>query len=196
MAYTTTAQVREYLKIDSTDGDALIARLIAAAQRKIDTFTKTTFEVAAQTTRYFDAIRDVENRELMFDTDLVSITTLTNKADSAAASETWGASEYVLFPTNSSPKYKIVLRDSSEKDFDYVTSPEEAIAIAGSWGFSAAAPADITQITIRLVGYYFRQKDAGIYDVQVIPDAGIITVPQGLPRDVREDLFPYVYRGF
>ncbi len=196
MAYTTTAQVREYLKIDSSADDALLARLITAAQRKIDQFTRTTFEVLAQTTRHFDAIRDVEDRELMFDTDLVSITTLTNKADSAAASETWGASEYVLFPTNSSPKYKIRLRDSSEKDFDYVVSPEEAIAIAGSWGFSAAALADITHITNRLVGYYYRQRDAGIFDVQVVPDAGVITVPQGLPADVRQDLFPYVYRGF
>jgi len=196
MAYTTTAQVREYLKIDTTIDDALLARLITAAQRKIDQFTKTTFEVSAQTTRYFDAIRDVEDRGLMLDTDLVSITTLTNKADSAAASETWGASEYVLLPTNSSPKYKVQLRDSSDKDFDYGDSPEEAIAIAGSWGFSGSVPDDITHIAVRLVAYYYDQRDSGVFVTQVIPEAGVITVPQGLPADVREDLFPYQYRGF
>lgn len=195
MAYATVDDVREYLKIDTTADDALFTSLVARVQGDIDLYCKRTFEGAAAT-RYYDAIRDVEGRELMLDEDLLAITTFTNKADSAAASETWGSSEYVLLPTNMTPKYKVRLRDSSDKDFDYAVSPEEAIAITGTWGFSNSAPDEIVDAAVRWVAFKYRQRDAGVFDVQVIPDAGIVMVPQGMPADVKLILTPLIRREF
>jgi hypothetical protein len=42
-----------------------------------------------------------------------------------------------------------------------------------------------------LAGYYYRQKDAGVFDTTAIPDMGVIQVPQGIPRDVQLILNPY-----
>ena len=195
MAYTTSTAAKTYLKIDSTADNALLTSLIARAQAAIDRVCARSFEATAAT-RYYDVIRDVQGRELMLDEDLIAVTTLTNKADSASVSETWGSSEYVLLPTNTTPKYKVMLKDNSTKDWDYGDSPERAISITGSWGFATTPPADIVHATIRLTSYYYRQKDAGVFDVQVIPDAGVVTVPQGMPADVKLILAPYIRRVF
>jgi hypothetical protein len=44
---------------------------------------------------------------------------------------------------------------------------------------------------VRLVAYMYAQKDASIFDVTAYPDAGVLMVPQGMPRDVRETLDRY-----
>ena len=41
----------------------------------------------------------------------------------------------------------------------------------------------------------YRQKDASVFDTTAIPDQGVIVSPQGIPRDVRLMLDPYVRRS-
>jgi hypothetical protein len=65
------------------------------------------------------------------------------------------------------------------------------VEISGKWAYSTTPPADIEHACIRLVGYYYRQKDAQVFDVTVIPEAGAITIPKGIPDDVKKILLPY-----
>jgi len=97
----------------------------------------------------------------------------------------------VLRPSSGPPYRQIVLKASSGLIWTYVDDPEDAISITGSWGYSASAPPDIVQATLRLAAYMYRQKDAQVYDVSAEPSAGVITVPQGIPRDVRLTLDSY-----
>ena len=39
--------------------------------------------------------------------------------------------------------------------------------------------------------FKYRQKDAQVFDVTAVPDAGVITVPQGIPADVKRILRSY-----
>ena len=65
------------------------------------------------------------------------------------------------------------------------------VSVLGAWGYSTSPPDDIVHACIRLAGYYYRQKDAQVFDVTAVPDAGIITIPQGIPADVKLILDKY-----
>lgn len=62
--------------------------------------------------------------------DLLAVTTLTNDG------ETIAASEYVLRPANRYPHYEVRLKASSNRTWDYSTDIEDAISIAGAWGYA------------------------------------------------------------
>ncbi len=196
MAYTTKGAVKTYLNVSSSGDDDLITVLIARAQAKIDEKTHRTFE-GTSATRYYNVLRDVDgNRTLWLDEDLISVTTLTNMADSAGAAETWGSGEYVLLPYNESPKYAIQLLDKSNKDWQYADTPEQSISVEGTWGYTDTPADDIIHATIRLTAYYYRQKDTTVFETTVFPEAGVITVPTGIPKDVRETMEHYRKRDF
>lgn len=190
MAYCTAADVKTYLGISETDDDALITQLVTAAQQAIDTHCNRTFEAAADSTRNFSVEHDVDGRTVWLDEDLADITTVTSNADGSSP-DVIPSTDYVTKPRNRTPYYAIVLKTSSDDDWDYADDPEDGITIEGKWAYSETAPDDIKQWCIRLASYYYRQKDAQVFDVTAVPEAGVITVPQGLPADVRQGLRHY-----
>ena len=46
-----------------------------------------------------------------------------------------------------------------------------------------------------MASYFYRQKDAQVFDVTATPELGTITVPAGIPADVRILLDPYRRRS-
>jgi len=189
MAYTTTALVKTYAGISSTGDDTLIGTLVTRAQAVIDLFTQRTFE-SATATRRFTVGEDTDGSWLYFDADICSITTVTNKAD-ATTTETISSTEYVTQPRNTTPYFAIKILDGANKYWDYATDPEMGVTVAGNWAYSTAAPNTIVQAATRLATYFYKQRDADVFDVTALPDAGVITVPQGIPADVKLMLAPY-----
>lgn len=186
MAYTNAATVKTYLGVSGTGDDTLIGALVTRAQSIIDRYCGRTFEASANTTRYFDPTRDVIGQTLFFDRDCCSIGTVTNGDSSTVAS-----TSYVTEPRNETPYYAITLLASKGLWWTYSDDPENAISISAKWAYSATAPDDIVQAATRLAGYLYRQRDSGVFDVTASPELGIVTVPQGIPRDVAIILAPY-----
>jgi hypothetical protein len=118
--------------------------------------------------------------------DLCQITTVTNGDGTTVA-----ASAYVTNPRNETPWYGLRFKLNSGLYWTFDADPENAISIAGRWAYSVTAPSDIVQATVRMAAYLYRQKDTGTFDVTAIPGAGVIEVPQGMPRDVAKTLEPY-----
>lgn len=185
MAYATLAEIKIYRGIATTNtvDDAILTSCLTRAQEQIDVYCDRTFEATATSTRYFDAVRDVssDGRTLYLDADLAEVTTITNGTAVAVT-------KYVTVPVNSTPYREIRLKQSAGELFTYSSDPESAISVRGKWAYSTKAPADIVQATIRLAAYMYAQKDASIFDVTAFPGEGVMTVPQGIPRDVREIL--------
>lgn len=180
MSYITLADLKSYLGISSEDDDVLLEALIASAQKAIDTYTNRTFEASLDESRYFDYEADVEGRILYLDEDLCSITkVITNAIDEIPQDE------YVTHPRNGTPYFAIEILSSSGYNWSYVDDPQVGIEVVGKWAWSETAPEDIAHATKRLAAYFYRQKDAGVFDTTAIPDAGVIQIPQGIPRDVR-----------
>lgn len=192
MTYASIAELKIYKDISGGADDALLESLIARAQQAIDTYTHRTFAASADTTRYFTVGEDTDGDVLWFDEDICSITTVTTDADGDA--DVVSSANYVTMPRNRTPYYGIKLLSSSSFDWTYTDDPEAGISVTGKWGYSTAAPDDIKQACVRWSAYMYAQKDAQVFDVTAIPDAGVIQVPQGIPADVRMILEPYVKR--
>ncbi len=129
------------------------------------------------------------------DRDLLTITTLTNGDD---ASTVIPNTEYWLTDANGGrnygpPYHGIRLKVDSTYSWEFDT--DYWVSVLGTWGYSTTAPNDIVHACIRLAAYYYRQKDAQVFDVTAMPEQGQMVIPQGIPRDVERLLGPYVRMG-
>lgn len=189
--YTTLVLLKAYLGITSsdTDDDALIEDCVERASRVIDSYTRRKFYGTTETRKY-DGVGPHLDGTLMFvDADLISVTTLTNGDATEISSD-----DYVLVPSNVTPKYGIKLKSDAGISWTYSGSYDEAISVAGSWGHNATGshPDDIGQACIRLSAMFYRQKDTTAPIDQVSVSAtGVALIPGGMPRDVGVFLKPY-----
>lgn len=186
MAYTTTSEVKAYLGITPTGDDTLIGNLITRAAVIIDAYTGRTFE-AVTATKYF-TVDDTNGQELpLWGYDLLAVTTLTN-GDAVVIA----GADYKLFPRNDNPKWLIRLDES--KSWAWSDGDSE-ISVAGTWGYSATAPADIVHACIRLTAFLYKQKDTSAdIDRPMITGDGVTIMPSGLPSDVQKLLDRYKRR--
>lgn len=189
MAYVTLANFKLYRGITSSKDDVLIDLLLDRATAQIESYCDRVFAApTTAATRYYDAVRDVsdDRRTLYLDEDLCSITTVVN-----GDGETVATTHYTTEPRNQTPYHSLRMTWLSDADWTWDDAPEDAIQINGRWGYATSAPADIQHATIRLAAYLYAQKDASTFDTTVYADAGMMTVPQGLPKDVRIIVDPY-----
>lgn len=188
MAYASLAQVKSYLGIatDETTDDVLLDALLKRATKAIETYCGRKFE-ATTATRYYE-MDAVEGTYLYLDDDLISVTTLTNgDSDSTAITSTY----YWLWPRSDGPPYHAIRLLDSQTTHSWECDSGYMISVLGSWGWSATPPEDVAHACIRYSAYMYHQKDSGAYDVTVFPAEGVITVPQGIPADVKILLSPY-----
>lgn len=191
MAYATVERLKLYLSIGDDSDDVLLDDCIDRAQQAIDTYTARIFE-AASATRYYGSDA-VDSQWLYVDEDLYSLTSVANGDASGTAVSTDDITLWCGDSRNAGPPYnKLRLDENStsvwEVDTDYY------IEVTALWGYSASAPADIVQACVRWAAYFYRQKDTGQFDAVAVGEGGTLTVPTGMPEDVRVMLAPYVRR--
>lgn len=209
MAYTTNTELKTYLRgfeDASTTDDTFLTSCITRAQASIDRYCHRTFEASTNTTKTFDAVKDVGDgtlsgynkqaswesaelqRTLWIDSDLATINTVTNGDGTIISS-----SDYTTLPRRKSPIHAIVLKLDSNIAWTWTDSPEEAITISGKWAYSVSAPDDIVQATLRLSAWLYKQGEnynAGI-DRPVESPSGVLILPMEFPRDVLTLLNPF-----
>ena len=127
---TTVNAVRSsYLAIVGTGDDTLMLDIIRSVSNDIAHAAHRAFSPRVET-RYFDYRRDVDGAYLYFDADLLDLTTLTN-----GDSTTISSAAYVFEPRNMYPRYALKLINSSGVYWTYNQDTENAISIAGVWGY-------------------------------------------------------------
>jgi len=133
-------------------------------------------------TRYYrsDALSDEDGHLLLVDQDLLTINTLANGDALATAI---AATEYWLHPRNLGPPYFGIRMETNSASY-WQFDTDCFVAVTGTWGFSATAPGDIKMACLHLAAFYHRKAAAQVFDVTAIPDAGVITIPQGIPATV------------
>jgi len=137
MAYyselTSVQEVRgTYMGIVNPTDDALVRAFVREVSAEIETYAARALSPRIET-RYYDAVRDVYGAMLLLDDDLLSITTLTN-GDAA----TIAANQYVFEPRGVSTYWAVRLLNSSGVVWTYSTDPENAISVAGTWGYDCS----------------------------------------------------------
>lgn len=182
MAYASIADVRAYLNVTSSAEDVLLGAMCARAQAIVDNYTRRTFEADTDTVVRFNPLVDADGRTLWFtDRDLAALTTVVN-----GDGVTIPATAYVFEPSLGPPWFGVTLKFYSGYTWQAASDPEDSIALTGRWAFSTTAPADITQATVRLAAWLYRQRD-NTTDVEMlrITPQGFPLVPPTLPADVK-----------
>ena len=206
MAYTDVDAVKEYRGLEDTDKDHLIASAISRAQARIETYCRTKFEAAADTTREFSYDDDQrifggsiggsygssyislypgrygrQSTRVWFDENLAQITSMV--VDGEAIAE----ADYHLVPRNDRPAYALDL-DGIYTSFSY----NSTVSITGRWAYSVTPPEDIAFATIRLASYYHEVRKAPYSDTVGSDDfGGERTMPRSEPMDVKFLIQPY-----
>jgi hypothetical protein len=186
MAYANLSNLKDYLGITTEGDDNLLSDLLTRAAGVIDAYTGRHFE-AETATKYFNS-DDTYGRELnLYGYDLLTVTKLTNGDGVEIAS-----ANYRLLPRNDDPKWIIKLDEDYSWEFD---DSDSEISVAGTWGYSATAPADITHACVRLAAFIYRQKDTSAdIDRPLVTGDGVTIMPSGLPSDVQKLLDRYKRR--
>lgn len=202
MAYTTKALIKTRLSIgqSNTVDDDFIDALILQGQTLIDQETRgyrpgeLAFE-ATTATRTFDAQRRRDGGDIGNDgrslwlrgLDLLTVSALTN-----GDGTTISASDYVLEPRQFAPYYAITLKRGVSAYWNWSSSPEGAISVAGTWGYSTSAPPTIKGACEEAVVYWYKSAEQGGNDGQArqTSDGGYI-MPSRLPKDVSDKICVY-----
>lgn len=154
MAYIDASSLKTYLGVSGSGDDTLLGTFITAAQEAVDQYFLRTFEASTNTTRYFDAVRDVSGRRLMLDRDLCSINSITNGDGTTVTT-----ARYTTYPRNDTPYYAIDILKSSGINWEWEDDSEGAIAISGKWAYSLTAPTSVVYLTKWLAAFMYRAKD-------------------------------------
>ena len=126
---------------------------------------------------------------MIFDEDLLSITTFTNGDGTTIAS-----TEYVFMPLNDNPKYGLKLLPSSTVTWECTTANDEekALTILGSWGYSATAPAEIKLVCLALAESLYRRRfGENMNTTSFATAAGVVITPMDVPDWAKEILSNY-----
>lgn len=195
MAYVSLAEVKTYLGIQTNSDDSLLESLILNAQSFVEEETSKRFETATDATRYFTYREDTgtyrhrhdsrQRRTLWLDYDLAQAPTSIINGDGTAVS----LSDVILLPLNEPPYRQIRIKESAS-----IAWAEGAIAVTGRWAYSVTPPPRIKQATIRLAGFFYRQKDAQTYDLTGFGELGTVQMRHNIPQDIVHLLAPYKER--
>ncbi len=187
--YATLAEYKLYGIPDAgadADNDAVLEDIITATSRFIDQQSGRTFYARTETRSY-----DIPygSRTLKLDDDLLTVTTFSNGNGDAITS-----SNYILLPANVSPKYAIKLTATSAVGWlpDSNNNSEQAIDVAGTWGFSSSTPADIHIACLEIAKSYSGRRFGDAFDTTTtITAAGIVITPRDIPSSATKTLIGY-----
>ena len=134
--YTTRESVKRAVRINGSENDEAVDRLIEAASRDVDNLTHRWFIPKTQTRTFRWPGVYGKGDILWLDADLISVTTLQTKAQDSSPT-TVSSSDYFLEPGNFAPPYnRIEIDISSNASFESGDTSQRSISVNGSWGFS------------------------------------------------------------
>ena len=125
--YVSYADVKTQRGLTTTDDDALLRAYCRAASAAWDKGTRRHFWPLMET-RYYDYPGPWA---LRLDDDLLAVTTLTNGDGETLTENT----HYYLYPLSEYPKRRIDIKRDAGNVFQYSSTLQRAIAVAGIWGF-------------------------------------------------------------
>lgn len=180
--YTTTADVRAWIGMDSTADDSII-----------DTIRENTYEWITQqigyiynpssSSRYFDAVRDLWYGDIrQLDVGYVAgITSITNGDGQSISS-----SDYVL-----RWQHVLTLKKSTGKCWTFIDDPEDAILITGSFGLPASHRnyKRVADLEKQLAAWAYRSRDfSAPAQVLLSTKGSLLLAPADIPPHLNKIL--------
>lgn len=177
MDLTSVEAVRRYGFFDSGRDDLLIAALITAASRAIESYCRRSFRADTATDRAFrdrssaGIASPFRGSVLLLDSELAE-----------AATAITGTPSVTYMPENDPPYYSICNEDGA-------WAPP--ITVTGYWAYTRVPPADIELGAMRMTKWLYELRQTTRGDGVVVTDQGAVLLPAALPADVLALIEPY-----
>lgn len=191
MNYCSITDAKAHLGNMVTEtNNGILQNIIESVSAEIDDYCKRSFGTTT-TDKYYDGTED----ELLID-DIVSVTEFKLDLDGDGTyEETLDTTDYLLYPYNGPPYWKVRLSDDSDYSH-FAKGIRKGVKITGSWGYASSVPLAIKQAALEMTCRTFQQAQGG-YGTEIgTPEIGMTTVYQGLSSDIRRKLDRYVRHGF
>lgn len=134
---TSREAVKTAAELSGDLNNPTIDRLIEAASRRIERWSRRRFLPETKTRLYRWPSSNGQRTKLYLDADLISVTTLQSEAQNTTPT-TIASTDYFLEPNNSNPPYYVIeIDESSTAAFQSGDTAQRSISVLGSWGYSA-----------------------------------------------------------
>lgn len=159
MAYTNKARIQNFLLINIDDSFASqIDEWILVVKEYIDDYCGREFEQESDTDKTYDGDG---TKELLID-DLLTLTKIEILDEDGTVDYTFDATtEYYLYPTNKTPKTRIVI-NTPNAPIGIFPKGYQNVKITGTFGFATTVPEDIRFAATKLVAAIIQE---GNYDI-------------------------------
>jgi len=187
--YCALEDVKSELDITQDTYDDIIMLDIEAVKEFIDLYCNRSFDSTAET-RYYDGAGST-----LYIDDLASISGVSDgiflDEDGDRTYEiTLTATDYIMYPLNSTPKTKIVI-DTVNGDYSaFAPGVRKGVKITATWGY-ATVPADVKKAAVIQSCRWYKRRESSYQDVVGTPELGTINVYKSLDPDVKQILRGY-----
>jgi len=165
----STAEAKLHLRVDISEDDAVIDRLVGAARRRVEQFTRhalitQTWRLSLSEWPSGDAI-EVPLPPLQ------SVGVSIKYKDTAGNESTFSSSSYIVDTDPTPGRIVLAYGESWPGTALYPTSPIAVQFTAGFGDAGSDVPEDIRQAILLLVGHYYENREASVAvgNVQVLP---------------------------
>jgi len=187
--YCALEDVKSELDITQDTYDDIIMLDIEAVKEFIDLYCNRSFDSTAET-RYYDGAGST-----LYIDDLASISGVSDgiflDEDGDRTYEiTLTATDYIMYPLNSTPKTKIVIDTVNGSYGAFAPGVRKGVKITATWGY-ATVPADVKKAAVIQSCRWHKRRESSYQDVVGTPELGTINVYKSLDPDVKQILRGY-----
>lgn len=195
MAYVTVAEYKTWLNAlnsqrtqvtPASADDSEYQLFIDDATAFIESETKRVFSAVTATKYFNEQAQDKGRLELIFTSDLLTVTSVVNGDDVALT-----ATDYWAYPRNASRKFGVEIRPTSGAAWSFTNG---YVAITGTWGAMATPNTFIKHLTYR-AAWWMQQSRTTTGQVTTFGDGTRTqdgTTPPDIMRDIKRSTLPEV----
>ena len=207
MAYTTAAEVRGQINKTDTGDDAILTKLISAAERTINRFCNRPdgFEAdSSASSRTWAG----SGRPYQYINETVEITLVEVKESPTSDTYTsWASGDWIAasgdpkYPNyNDLPYTMLVVDPTGDKSIFYsgryttrggfrptstISRGVPTVRVTAKWGFSVAVPDDISEACIMQVARWYKRLEGAMADALASGELGQLLYRQSLDPDIK-----------
>jgi uncharacterized phiE125 gp8 family phage protein len=165
----STAEAKLHLRVDIDDDDTIIARLITAARRKVEQYTRHALITQTWRMNMSGWPEDGDAFKVPLP-PLQSVSSIKYK-DTDGDESTWDSGEYIVDTDPTPGKVVLAHGESWPSTALYPTSPIAVTFVAGFGDASTDVPEDILAAMLLLIGHLYENREAtvGVGNIQVLP---------------------------
>lgn len=183
--YCTLEEIKSELDVDTTGKDDIIQRMIPQAKELIDDLCERNFN-KVETTRYFDGSESPLTIDDLVSMDEVGDGISLDEDGDGVYESTMAASDFMLYPYNTSPKTKVFISGYSSYG-SFASGVRKGVKIIGTFGWPSV-PEVVRRSAIIQVCRWFKRRESAFADVIGSAESGNLTIYKGLDPDIKVNL--------